>query len=439
MKRLLPLTAVLFLASCFHKDVMNDVADDVKSAFVYTGKEGNYIITLEEIFQATSKESGGGFTSISGYAEYRLTSYNAANGNIAARVDLGEGRDENETLILGITDGKLWLYSYWTDLGLHYRDPVTLEVKETQAQLMQKPSLKGIALSKPEWSRIGSFYGFDPVSKRIMISDQQGYKYFLDPSTFAIEKTEADIPDPNWSRNITGNSGELSYEKSVNLEGDPRKLPVYENKKKENGESYLFASYLLDENPLRRAAEVRPYADSLDRRIDSLKKREAELAAIDPQIADEHIYSYRMPAHLRDAKEDWEETRRKLQSEKYQAERYLRDMDTHSYYLLSDERGTAFTWSASSVGDTCRAVITKIRLKPDSSFARVWQLKLDDFYFDPDKADNAGAFETVFSDGDPDFGFQWFRVFDGKLILISQLRMAAIDLKSGQLLWNHQL
>ncbi|TND07666.1 MAG: hypothetical protein FD123_2985 [Bacteroidetes bacterium] len=439
MKRLLPLLLLATLSSCFHKDVMNDVADDVKYATVYSGKEGKIAITFEEIFQATSKKSGGGFTSISGYAEYRLTSYNIENGNVMARVELGEGRDKNETAILGTTEGKLWMFSFSEELGLHYRNPGTLDVLATQKQLMEKPGMKGLALSKPEWTRISSFYGFDPVSGRIMFTDQQGFKYYLDPNTFAVEKTEAEIKDHNWSRSVTSNNGDLGYEKNVSMKGDPRKTLEYENSKRSQPHSFLFAKLVLDENPFRGSAEIKPLYDSLARRIDSLDKRMKELAAADPQIADERLHYFQLPDKLREMKREWEEINRSIGNEKYQLQRWEKDGDYHRSYLLADEKNSLLVWSASSVGDTCRALVSKMKLNPDSSFAQAWQIKLDEFYYDPSKADNAGAFETVFSDGNPEFDYQWFRCLDNKLVFISQLRMACIDMKTGKLLWSHQL
>src|SRR5687768_6008398 len=135
MLRYFPLFLLLLFSSCFHKDVMNDRADDVEESFIYKGKDGTYIITKEEIFQATSKKSSGGFTQISGYAEYRISSYDLETGNLNGRAELGEGMEEAFT-ILGATEGKLWIYSIDPDLGFHARDPKTLEILTDEKTLL---------------------------------------------------------------------------------------------------------------------------------------------------------------------------------------------------------------------------------------------------------------------------------------------------------------
>src|ERR1700720_727634 len=145
--KLFPVAALLslvLLTSCMHKDVMTDRADDISSSIIYQGKEGNYIINKEVIFQASSKSSGRGFTKISGHNDYRISSYDLATGKLVARVNMKGGMDKGEFIILGVTEGKLWVYSIDPDLGLHYRNPKTLEVIGTQQKIAESPSFKAI-------------------------------------------------------------------------------------------------------------------------------------------------------------------------------------------------------------------------------------------------------------------------------------------------------
>lgn len=442
MKKLLLLSPlVLLLASCFHKNVMSDKADDVVYSTVYEGKEGKFIITEEEIFQATSKKSGGGMTSISGYSEYRLTTYDLATGNLVKRVELGQGMDENQTIILGTTEGKLWLYSFDKSIGLHYRNPKTLEVIANQEQLLQKPSLKGIVFSQPEWARLADFYGYDALKNKIMFSDQQGFKYYMDPETFAIEKTENKIPNYGWAKHARSTSGYLYFDRQINFEGEPRKIPQFHYKKKESKLSFLFAELFIDNDPVRDAALKRFVADSLQKSIKACNDTMQQLTAADPKVSlTEWVSS--MTDKVREAKDYYQRLKRKaedLQDDlndvlKKDADDLLLDDP-----LLGEDRRSFFIWHATNVGDTCHAIVSKVSLNNDSTFTERWHTTLGNYYYDADKADNAGAFETVFSDGNPDFGYQWQTIADGKLIFISQLRMACLDLKTGKVLWDLQL
>jgi len=79
------LTGLLLLSSCFHKDVRTD---NIASSIIYQGEKGDYIICKEVIFQATSKSSKGGFTQISGYNEYRISSYDMQTGKLLLELNI---------------------------------------------------------------------------------------------------------------------------------------------------------------------------------------------------------------------------------------------------------------------------------------------------------------------------------------------------------------
>lgn len=61
---------MLLFSGCFHKDIDTGRADDIVGNLIYSGKEGDFIISKEEIFQANSKSTENGVTHISGYTEY---------------------------------------------------------------------------------------------------------------------------------------------------------------------------------------------------------------------------------------------------------------------------------------------------------------------------------------------------------------------------------
>jgi hypothetical protein len=66
------------------------------------------------------------------------------------------------------------------------------------------------------------------------------------------------------------------------------------------------------------------------------------------------------------------------------------------------------------------------------TFVERWHLDLTSFYYDPDEAEGAGVFE----DGDPEFGYRWADIQDGKFVMIAQLQMICIDMKTGKQLWQ---
>jgi hypothetical protein len=97
---------------------------------------------------------------------------------------------------------------------------------------------------------------------------------------------------------------------------------------------------------------------------------------------------------------------------------------------------TFLVYHASDVTDTAKSIISKVKLNSDSSFTEIWKCNLNGFYFAPDKAIKLGAFETVFSKGDPNLRFQWFDIANDKLLVIAQLQITCIDAKTGKILWS---
>lgn len=435
MKRILFILAPAFLlASCFHKDVMNDRADDVVTSFVYSGKEGELIITKEEIFQASSKESNGGMTTISGRAEFRMSAYDLATGELTGRADMGDGQ-EKAFVVLGSSPGKIWLYSIDEELGLHCRNPKTMDLISDEKTICASGPLKGFAFARPEWSQLDRHYGWKADNGLLMLSDMQGYHYYYDPEKNTLQKTEDEIPDYDWAVTNQGTSGYFSRDEYVSLNGDGRQKLRYRYEDSTASFSYLDAEFLLDCNPLHAVALKKQYADSLSRLLASWNDSVNILKKRFPDIGDEvrPSYSgneelYRATWKLSDYKNKIDDLEREL---KRSSEKSFKVVDNP---LLGAESHTIFIMHATDVSDTARMQISSVKMN-GHKFTETWTNRLSDFYRDPDKADSKGAFETVFSDGDPDFRYQWFELHKGKLIIISQLQMICIDAATGKTVW----
>ena len=276
------LVSVALFSGCFHKDVMTDNADDNKGNLLYQGPEGNFIISKEEIFQANSKSSEGGVTNISGYSEMRLSSYRIVTGELAGRVELGEMIEEANAL-LGYSPGKIWMYSILPELGLHYRDPITLEVKESWTELSQKPGWNAYKPAHPDWPLISQYFAYDWVSQRLLLTDEAGFRYAVDPDKLEIQKVEAELPRLDWTKSILNTSGEFQQDDRIYLEGDPRKSPTYMGKKSKPEVSFLFGQWIMDNNPYLAGKRKREMLASLQIAIKNAKDSLAYFANLYPE------------------------------------------------------------------------------------------------------------------------------------------------------------
>jgi hypothetical protein len=435
---LLLLASILLGQGCFHKDVMTDTADDIVNNLLYQGPEGNLIISKESIFQASSKSNEGGVTTISGTTDLRLSCYRIATGELAARVALGDMIEEANNL-LGYSPGKIWMYSIDPEIGLHYRDPLTLEVGETWPQIAQKPGLNTLQLAKPAWTLIDQFFAFDWMRGQVLLTDETGFKYALDPSTFRLQKIEIDFPRVAWHQSIQNSSGEFKIDAPAYLEGDPRKIISFAGKKTHGDLSFLFGAWILDANPYAEGQRKQALADSLVHQLQSWKDSLASFSAQHPESNQEPNYQ-KWTFEQRRLHDRANEMRRAIEHLQREQENWTHTYNkVFDYPLLTSDRKSAYVLHANLVSDTAHCIVSRVNLAADSTWSRVWDTDLQGIYHDHNKADQAGAFEEVYSKGNPTFDYEWACTDGHFMVLVLQLHMLALDLKTGKLVWKIEI
>ena len=420
----------LLFTGCFHKDVMSDRADDVTHTFIFTGKGGPLIITHEDIFQASSKESNGGMTTISGHNDCRITSYDLATGAIIGRIDLGAEMDE-ACEIVGMSEEAIWCYSINADLGLHSRNPRTLEVVTREADLV----VGNIQLARPEWSRILDYYNYDYDAGSVMVTDKQGVHYYFNPADKKFTETESDMPDEPWSDDALNSSAYFMKDTFVSFKGsDDRKRIMWRYEDTTASLAFLKPSFFVDLNEQHRKERNNAYMQKIRANAEELQRKFDSVTGEHPVFKDEWPSWDKMTREERDMRGDVERMRRDIQYAERDLEDAERMSDDMNQYALNDQSYSCLVYSAFTVEDTAHALITCVDCT-SGKFSERWQLSLDDFYFDPNKAEGAG----VFDDGDPEFGYRWAEIYDGKFVMIAQLQMICIDMKTGKQLWQIQL
>jgi hypothetical protein len=428
----------LISAGCFHKDVATDRADDISATLLYEGPGGPLILNLEEVFQANSKSSGGGVTHISGYVEMRISSYDLETGEMLSRVALGTQIEEANAL-LGYSPGKVWMFSIDPELGLHWRDPRSLEVKAKWSDLQAYPALKSFSPARPAWMLISQYFAFQWETGDVMLTDDAGYRYLLDPETFALTQTELPMPRVEWTATCISNSGQFGEDQYFSLRGDSRHVLEGLGKTSDSKVSFLFGQFLLDKDPRHAAAafhrEESAFVTQVQLLLDSLER----LKAAFPDVAEEPAWSS-LNMKKREAHRAYTATQRELENVERAQKRFLeRSGFSHDNSLLSTDMRSAYIFHADRIADTARAHISKIVLQADSTWQVRWDTRLASLYHDASKADQAGAFEEVFSSGNPEFNYFWTGITDKHLILVAQLRMLCLDTETGQLKWDIEL
>jgi hypothetical protein len=425
---LLLISAMLF-TGCFKKNVTKDDADDIEEIIIANSGGEKILVSKESIFQATSKSSKGGIRTTTGYSEYRLSSYNLNTGELLKRIELGE-RDDDYLYFLGNTDGKLWYYSQNEKLGLHARDPKTLDIVVSQDQILNvNPFLKG-NFPKVKWYELRRYFGYDYTKSIPIVSDNSGIIYSLDPTTLKAEKRTGSMTNYKYEESTQSTSMNIDKDLHVSLSGDPRKHLRIGNKNFEEldflkGE-FLFSSGVIPAKDIYPDyfAPILKEIEKKQRAIDSLN------TLIEEQKDETDVWKARMVERMRDRVKH---EQRDLENEN---SKLTKASDEKINIVISRDKGF-FVIHSTTASDTAKVLITKIRFNvEDKSPSSLWTTLLPNIFYDPDKVYEKGSFDYVFSKGSPNLRTKRVLYSDDKLVFITMLKAVCIDMNTGSILWE---
>ncbi len=421
----------LLLSGCFYKSVMNGEADDILKAAVYHSDGGDYLVMLEAVFQATSKEGGRGMTTITGYNELRISVYNLADGSLVARKKTG--RQIKEPIVfLGCSEGNLWFFSARD--GIHSLDPGTLEIRISQDSIFgRNPDLRN-NLATSEWYRLPQFFQFNDITQSVVLTDNKGFRYLLDTSTLEAKRVtwEYKLFDPRYDQIFE--TSVFFPEPRLTLSGDLRKIIYGKDGILNPDLSFLDGKFLVDRHPERilkkmdsilsaNMSEAEVLYSSIIR-LNSMNngngpsrgslQRDTLLAL--------NNWKYRLESAI----SRMEEVRREL----------IIDGQAVGYnQLLSPDSSVFFVFHRAGTAKNAEAIITKLRLN-GNHLRESWSTVIPGFFFDPSAASETDIFKEVFSKGNPEFRFAFADMAGKKLIMVRMLHGVCLDMESGKILWK---
>lgn len=439
--------SLFFLSSCFYKSDKKGKADDVKEVIIYRGSDGPLIITKEEVFHASSKSSEGGITYIVGQARYRYTTYDPETGKKIARFVAGSPK-EKECTYLGQTEGHLWFFSVHRKLLLHSRDPRTLEVKTSFADIVEKnPQLKD-NLSQPDWPSVRIYFGWEPSSGSIILSTLSGDYFLMDPENLSLTPVKKG-PEYRPENGPLSSDVLLTTYHHFRLEGQLKKSIVsYTGRDGERNQvQYLNGAFIHSENPLESRAYLQKLSVPVLKQLaDSLQMICTEQPApvtICDQLDDlQHDFSRyendidnlmrqgRYDKRNNDRRNWWSAVRNRLsQTEnKYDINVNIGE-DTSSVYIIH----------ANNTTDTSSILVSRLLLGKDGMLTNSWTVLLPRIFYHPSKAIQTGSFKKVFSSGNPRWDYEWYGIAGNTLVGIKMLHSFGINTETGEVKWIRRL
>ncbi|HMC99657.1 MAG TPA: hypothetical protein VKH37_05875 [Ferruginibacter sp.] len=434
MKRLSYLLIAMLLSSCFSKSNKTGAADDVTHSMICHTANGDFLITHEEIFHATSKSSGPSGTFISGYGDFRYTIRNLQTGEQVTRLVTGD-RDE-DIVPIGYDGKQLWCYGVKKSVGLHARNPSTMEISIDREKLeTENPFLKN-SMSTPKVYEAPQYYSFDPLQGSVTLTDLQGNFYQLDPSTL---KATATKKRSTFNERFSSAHSTTAYrwlDNYVSMRGDMRKqIDIDRNVK--NEDSYLNGEILLEQNTAHLSLVGKKMMSAYDESINQLQRSSDSLLNLYPALKDERqayltIKDYHIPSRYSEIKRVLDRKEEGASSTTDAILRHFTNM------VLGCDSNVLYIHHANNLTDTSSTLITKTIIKNGVSSPQ-WTTVIPDIYFEPSKGIKRNPRSEVFKSGNPKFDFEWFGIEGNVLVGIKMLFAFGIDTNTGKLLWKTQL
>lgn len=425
--------AALFLSGCmFKKNVMKDEADNLEEAVVASLNGENFLVMKEEIFQATSKSSKQGFRTTSGYTEYRLTSYDLNTGKISKRIELGE-RDDGYMCFLGATDGKLWYFCDNEKIGLHARNPKTLDVVVTKDDIEKaNPFLKN-NFPKVKWYELRKYFGFDLVKKMPLIADNSGFVYLLNPENLSTEKISSPVKNFEYEKTISATTIYVTKNDNMSLSGDPRKTIRFASREFEQPD-FLKGEFLESSNSLNVKEVFPEYLNPVYEEIEKSQRFIDSVNGLEEKMKDEtDQWKIRNLKSLKSRiKYEEDNIGRKYKE--------INDLSTNRFNnIISRDKGV-FVIHTTTASDTAKVLISKVNFDMnEKNITLMWTTLLENIFAEPDKVYEKGGFDYVFSKGSPNLRTKRAIIHGDKLILVLMLKTVCIDVNSGKVLWEFQI
>jgi hypothetical protein len=201
----------------YTKDAHTDTADDISDVILSKTGDGEFLITIETVFQGKRNSKQGIRGGYDGYWEKRISCYDIDSGELESRYVCGK-REEADCYMLGRESSRVWFFSIDKELGLHAREVPSLEISVTQKEILDaNPGFEFIEAPAHE---ISQHFRFEKNLLWPAIKDKNGKEYVLNPFTLKAELPQKEIEYYSTNPNNTTNSLELETNRYIQINPD---------------------------------------------------------------------------------------------------------------------------------------------------------------------------------------------------------------------------
>ncbi len=201
----------------YTKDAHTDSADDIDDVILSQTGDGEFLITIETVFQGKRNTKQGIRGGYDGYWEKRISCYDVSTGELEGRYVCGK-REEADCFMLGRESTRVWFFSIDKELGLHARELPSLEVSVTQKEILD--ANPGFEFIEAPLNEISQHFRFEKNLLWPSVKDKSGKDYLLNPKTLKAEIPQQEIEFYSTNPNNTTNSLELATNRYIKISPD---------------------------------------------------------------------------------------------------------------------------------------------------------------------------------------------------------------------------
>ncbi len=384
--------------------------DQILKKIIY--KQGNsyYLILHESFYRAKSESYSKGNTRSIGYNSSRITVYSLSDGKILAQKEMGVMDSTEACLVLGCTPENLWIYSKKYKSGIQSLNPITLERKVSQAIIYENLKQSIGRFADPFWQEIDKFYGFDPIQLKLIASNEQNQKYYIDLEHYTSEKITENI---NLKFQWVYYLRSVAYfqDSLLRLDGFDNMVLINSGKKSSELE-FLNGQFMMEQNPKQLFLYYINLQESITNQLITFQTK--KVTAKDLEI------NTKLELKLNNAKNNTASILKGIKPDDV---------------LLQPNENSFFIWSKNDESNESLIRISKISSPSYGNFSIGWGTRIPGMFFNVSSARNSREFKQYFGDFIPESDFIQFELVEQRLIILYLGQVCCLNTENGTMNW----
>ncbi len=387
--------------------------DEVLKTIVYKQGNDEYLILHESMYQTKSESYSRGNIRSSGFNYSRISVYDISNGRLVVQKDMGPIDSAETCLVLGCSNDNLWIYSKKYKSGLQSLYPLTLERNLSQATLYKNLKQSIGRFADPAYPELDKNYGFDPIQQKLIITNEQNQKYYIDLEVFTTEKINENINLKFYWKNYL-RSAAYFCDSLWKLEGFDN-MYLIGNSIKTTQPAFLNGLFIMEQNPINLFKYYLNIQENISNQLTYTSDGQNNLDI---------------------------ESRTKLELKMNYAKNnisFIFKGVKPDDVLMQPSHNSFFIWSKDNETMESVARVSRVTSAEYGKFETEWSTQISGMFFSISNARYTNKFKHQFGDFIPQSDYAHFELVNQRLIIIYLGQVCCLNTETGLIEWAFQI